>query len=73
MSDHITVKSTLPEKPDGGNEVVLWEIHEDHPEGEAFVAGPNPVKVGRTPLVLKALGDKRLVEVGTGKAKPAAE
>ena len=65
MADHITVKSTIPTKPDGGNPVVLYETHEDHPDGEAFVAGPAPVEVARTPLVHRLIADGTLEEVGS--------
>lgn len=66
----ITVKSTLKPEPDGGNPVALYEKHPDHPkaneadpEGEAYVAGPNPVKVAKTPAVLKKLSEGVLEEV----------
>lgn len=56
--DTITVKSALP-----NNDVALWEKHPDHPGQEIFVAGEAEVDAARTPRVLKAIADGRLVEV----------
>lgn len=63
----ITVRSTIPTRPDGGNVIALYEIHEDHPDGEAFVAGPGPVKVARTGTVHRLISDGTLEEVGAKK------
>jgi len=48
--------------------VALWERHPDHPDGEVLVtagnevaSGTGPVVVARTPGVLRALADGRLV------------
>lgn len=42
--------------------VALWERHPDHPQGEVLVtSGSGPVLVARTPGVLRALADGRLV------------
>lgn len=68
MARYITVKSTIPTRPDGGNVVALYETHADHPDGEAFVAGPEPVKVSRTPAVHRLISDGTLEQVG---GKPA--
>lgn len=56
----ITVRSTIPTKADGGNIVALYEVHPDHPDGEAYVAGPKPVRVARTSDVQKAISDEKL-------------
>lgn len=85
--EYITVKSGLPGKPDGGHSVALWEQDDNHPKprlpdgtegdvGEAFVAGPKPVQVGRTAAVNQALHEGRLVQVGgerEAREAPAAE
>lgn len=76
MAKHIQVRSTVPTRPDGGNAVVLYETHPDHPDGEAFVAGPNPVSVARTPAVHKLISDGALEVVeekaAEAPARPAA-
>ena len=54
----ITVKSALP-----NNDVALWEKHPNHPGQEIFVAGDTEVEVAKTPRVMRALADNRLVEV----------
>ena len=54
----ITVKSALP-----NNDVALWEKHPKHPGQEIFVAGDAEVEVAKTPRVMRALADNRLVEV----------
>ncbi len=54
----ITVKSALP-----SNDVALWEKHPNHPGQEIFVAGEAEVEVAKTPRVMRALADNRLVEV----------
>jgi hypothetical protein len=76
MAKLITVRSTIPTKPDGGNVVALYEAHEDHPDGEAYVAGPAPVKVARTGQVHRLISDGTLEEVEevdeAEKAPPSA-
>lgn len=67
---HITVRSTIPTRPDGGNVVALYETHEDHPDGEAYVAGPAPVTVARTGQVHRLISDGVLEEVDTPVAAP---
>jgi hypothetical protein len=66
----IKVKSNLKPTRDGGNPVALWEVDERHPAvddqspgGEIFVAGNAVVEVAKTPAVLKALSQEKLVEV----------
>ncbi len=59
----ILVKSTLPSQPDGGDKVVLFEIDDRHPGGEAFVAGDKPVEVFPTPRVTALIREEKLVEV----------
>lgn len=63
MANLIIVRSTIPTRADGGNVVVLYETHEDHPDGEAYVAGPTPVRVARTGLVHRLISDGALEEV----------
>lgn len=58
------------------NRVVLFERHEDHPNGEAFVSSQAPIEVGDTPLVrLKiALRQLALVETPVAEApKPSTK
>lgn len=57
-------------RSDGGNRVALYEQSPDHPRteefpegGEAFVAGPEPVLVGKTPQVVLMLRNDYLAEV----------
>ena len=59
----IRVKSGLPIKPNGGDEVVLFERDARHPGGEAYVAGATEVEVFPTALVISLLRDERLIEV----------
>jgi len=61
MSDKIeiiTVKSALP-----NNDVALWDKHPKHPNQEIFVAGDVEVEAAKTPRVMRALADGKLVEV----------
>lgn len=62
-SAFIKVKSTLKQKPDGGDEIVLFEVDNRHPGGEAFVAGDTPVEVFPTPRVTALIREERLIEV----------
>lgn len=54
-------------------EVALWERHEDHPDGEVFIAAPpaggtaGSYRVAQTPEVLARLGDGRLVRAGRAR------
>lgn len=58
-----------------GNQVALWDRHPDHPGGEIFVSGPAVVEAAETPGVLRALADKRIVQVQpkVAKAKEVAK
>ena len=56
--DTIFVKSGL-----NNNDVALWEKHPDHPGQEIFVAGEAEVEAAKTPRVMRALADGKLVEV----------
>ncbi len=61
MSDKIEtifVKSALD-----NNDVALWEKHPNHPGQEIFVAGDVEVEAAKTPRVMRALADGKLVEV----------
>lgn len=64
------VKSTARPTRDGGNKTALFEVHPDHPGGQAHVAGPTPVEVAQTPEVSAALREGRIVEVS--KSEKAA-
>jgi len=63
----IFVKSAL-----GNNDVALWEKHPNHPGQEIFVAGEAVVEAAKTPRVMRALADNRLVEVPKPAAAPKA-
>ena len=63
MADLITVKSNLKPTGDGGHPTALWDVDPAHPNGEAFIAGPEPVQVAETGAVLAALHDRRIVKV----------
>jgi hypothetical protein len=66
---HVTVCSTRKPNPDGSNDTILFERDAAHPEGEAFVAGPKPVTVGRTSEVERLLRDGALRECDPADAK----
>lgn len=80
MADTIFVKSGLP-----GDKVALWEVDARHPGGEVFISGTDddkanppvvvkPVEVFKTPLVMKYLGEGRLVEASkSGAVKEPAK
>lgn len=56
--------------------VALWEKHPDHPGGEVYItAGSGRHKVARTPAVLRALAEGKLIEHPRliGPAEPAAK
>lgn len=59
----IKAKSALKPTRDSGNPIALWEVDPQHPEGEIFIAGDAVVEVAKTPAVMKALADNRIVEV----------
>lgn len=61
--DRIMVQATDPHR------VGLWEQHPEHPGGEAFVTGTQPVEVAETPAVQKALAEGRLRKVARRNAK----
>ena len=63
----IFVKSAL-----GNNDVALWEKHPNHPGQEIFVAGDATVEAAKTPRVMRALADGKLVEVEKPAAAPKA-
>ena len=71
MADLIYVKSKLPD-----NRVALHERHPDHPGGEVFVYGDQPVRVARTGMVSQRIANDALVETtakGSEKASAPAE
>lgn len=57
--DHILVCVTKP----ADNQVVLWERHPGHPNGEVFLAGNREFTVAKTPAVEARLRDGRLAIV----------
>lgn len=67
MARTITVQAGPDLKP---GEVALWEVHDDHPDGEVMIAKAHPGeqershKVARTPAVNARLSDGRLVQPG---------
>ena len=70
MAEQITVSAACLD-----GRVALWERHPDHPDGEVLVtagnevaSGTGPVVVARTPGVLRALADGRLVLASTANA-----
>lgn len=67
MAEMVMVKSLLPERDDGGFPVALYEQDAAHPDGEAFVAGPDPVEVARTGLVNRRISEDAL-EIVEGDA-----
>lgn len=62
MSKRIFVRSTLPVRRDGGSPVAFTEVHPDHPNGEAFVAGRKPVEVADTDAVRIAIREGKIEE-----------
>lgn len=62
--DTITVKGTAEANKDGSFPVAVWERDEAHPDGEAFVAGPTEVEVGKTYAVTSALQKGEIEVVG---------
>jgi hypothetical protein len=65
----IYVKSNLPPTADGGDPVAFWERNPEHPDGEVFVAGSEPVQVAETGEVNGAIKDGRVVKVEGAKSK----
>ena len=65
--------------PDIKGRVALWDVHPAHPDGEVFIAGPQPgeevqqVEVARTPAVLQAISQHRLVEVRSSRSSKASK
>ena len=74
MADQKTiwVKSTLPVQPDGGSEVAFYEQDAAHPNGQAWVAGPEPVEVAETGEVQAAIAAGRLEKVTATEGKQEA-
>jgi len=59
MVDLITVCAGLND-----GRIAIWDRHPDHPGGELILAGDgSEARAARTPAVLRALADGRLVEV----------
>ncbi|HMV50852.1 MAG TPA: hypothetical protein PLD20_24415 [Blastocatellia bacterium] len=59
----VFVRSLVKGKPGGGDQVVLWERDERHPNGEAYVAGETVVEVFPTPQVAALIREQKLEEV----------
>lgn len=69
MAEWMTVEAA---RDDG--RVALWEKDPAHPDGEVFVAGGNGRhEVARTPAVLRALAEGRLIERPKVKGRPEGE
>lgn len=60
-----------PERPE--NKVLLFEIDERHPGGQAFLAEGNTADVYPTAAVKERLGDGRLVKVDPKAPQPDVE
>jgi hypothetical protein len=71
MAEMILVRSTLPQRDDDGWPVALYEQDDAHPDGEAYVAGPDPVEVARTGLVNRRISEGAL-EIGEGASQSPA-
>lgn len=54
----ITVRSTRDD-----NRTAFFEQHKHHPNGEVFVYGDKLVRVAKTSEVIRALNDRKIVEV----------
>lgn len=67
----IKVRSKIPTKKDGTNEVVVWDRDDAHPDGEAFIAGPTVVEVAPTAAITSAIHAGK-IEVVEGEADPDA-
>lgn len=69
--EHIWVRAItgLDARGPGQNETLLFEKDPAHPNGEAFIAGPLPVEVGKTTAVVALLHDKKIEEVPTAGVK----
>ena len=53
------------------SKVVLWEVHPDHPTGEAFVSGDGrSVQVALTPAIQQKLDAGALIRVVTVQPEP---
>lgn len=60
----IHVKATVPANADGSGAVILFERHERHPNGEAFVSALDEgVEVWPTPRVTALIREGKLEEV----------
>lgn len=55
----------------GRDQVLLFENDPAHPQGNVMIAGPIPVKAGRTPGVLKLIADRKAEEVSEQEFKDA--
>lgn len=62
-ADTIWVRNLSEPKPDGSDQVVLWQRDARHPNGEAFVAGDKLVEVYLTPEVAALIREGKLEEV----------
>lgn len=70
----IFVKSNLMSKSDGGHRLAFREKNAAHPDdGEAFVAGFEPVAVALTVAVCEALGTGEIVECSNGEVDAYAK
>lgn len=74
MADNLPKIMVKPGDALAPGQVAIWEQHPEHPDGEVFVAAPNPgedaqsVRVARTPEVSRRLEDGRLVQARRSSA-----
>jgi hypothetical protein len=70
--EQIWVVSNLPDVNTGGHvghPTALFEFSNNHPGGQALVAGPLPVLVGKTPAVAAAIREEQIREVDEDEAE----
>lgn len=60
----VVVKSALPQTPDGGFPIAIFDRHEEYKDGELFIADDKTHTVPMTGEVAKALTDGRLMQPG---------
>lgn len=67
----LTVVGTSPkvEGTDGAFPLDFYERDDQHPDKDAWVAGPTPVKVAETPAVIAAIKNGKIKEVSAAEAK----
>src|SRR6478609_7924738 len=72
--EQITVVAKRGQDTKAYNRVVLWEVHDQHPTGEAYVVRDGiPVDVALTPKVKSLLGSGDIEKTNTSAAKPVEQ